>query len=205
MNRLLLFLVLATVLFAVGIYVFRQSNDSASISQVPSSTRQIVSSPEASPLPTPKVPTSWKTYTSEVYNFSIRYPEDIIHDTNSEGERFYKHGPSQSQGTELYDGILVLIRSGSLENIPFAMWVERKYEEVKNDPLQPRMGEKKSVTIAGKQGFIFTVSTLGERAVIYLPKGDNEYLEINNGTVEPQDREQTFQKTVDLMLSTITY
>ena len=162
-------------------------------------------SPTPSSLEQPQPTLNWVTYDSTISGFSIKYPKDLKHDTTVEGERFYRLGPTQSEGAELFDGISLIIRSGKLNGRTFKNWVDAKYKETVNDPVEQRVGGKIPITIAGMQGIAFTVESLGERIVIYLPKGDKEYLEIINGTVEPQKREQTFQKIVDSMLSTIAY
>lgn len=191
----------------VGLYFVNQQPKTKVVVPLPptSATTPTLnpSGPKISPLPT--IPASWKTFTSMSYGFSIKYPADIKHDITSEGERFYKLGPSQATGTELYDGISVVIRAGSLQGKPFKEWVDQKYLEFKTDPVRPEVGDQKPITIAGMQGVSFTVSSLGDRTMMYLPKGTDQFLEITNSTVEPQDREQTFQKTVDLMLSSLEF
>lgn len=197
--------VVVCALIVVGAYVFSKRDaypDPAS--QIPTLVpTDIVNSP-TDPVPQTPAPGDWKTYTSQQYDFSIRYPTDVTHQTTSEGERFHKLGPTQSDGTELYDGISVMIKTGSLGGKPFAQFVNDRYEEIKNDSVGARMGDKHPVTIAGKPGIAFTVSTLGERTNIYLPKDEGMYYEIINGTVEPQNRPQTFQGIVNAMLSTLT-
>ncbi|RJR26790.1 hypothetical protein C4561_03340 [candidate division WWE3 bacterium] len=155
----------------------------------------------------PGVPieTGWKQLNSSVYGFTILYPEDLDHQTTTEGERFLKVGPTQSLGTELFDGISLVIRSGYFESGTFEDLVAAKYDEIKNDQTQPQLGEKKQISIAGKEGYIFSVSGLGEWTQTYLPKGNNEYIEIINNTVEPSNREQTYKKIVDKMLDTLAY
>lgn len=211
----LVILLFVLVIFAGGYYVMskqRFTTTPAPVAKAMTPTpiyTQTTVSPEvttAASSPAATIPSSWKTYTSGAFGFSIKYPPDMQHDTQAgQEERFYKHGASQSQGTEMYDGILVLIKSGSLSGKSFDAWVNQKYEDTKNDPVQPRVGPKIPVTIAGKQGMSFRVSSLGDRNAIYLPKGTDQYLEILDVTVEPQGSTQGFQKIVDQMLSSITY
>lgn len=210
MSKAFLFILLGVMLLFGGVYLYVQQQAIQKVplttTEIPRPTKpQIVSTTTAASKAADTLPKDWKTYTSSEYGFTISHPPDVTHDTMPEEERFYKHGPSQSSGTELYDGILLLIKSGNLSGKSFEQWIDEKYAVLKNDPVQPRMGEKKTVTIAGKQGISFTVSSLGDRTMIYLPKGNNQYLEISNGTVEPAESTQGFQKTVDQMLSSLTY
>jgi len=214
MSKAFLFILVFVIILFAGGYVFlqqtttpaRNTSQSDAGGEIPRPTKpQNLDTVTAASKAADTIPTSWNTYTSTEYRFSISYPSSVLHATTQEGERFYQLGASQSQGTELYDGISVVIRSGSLSGKSFAQWVDENYADIKNDPVQPRVGEKKPVVIAGKEGIAFTVSSLGDRVMIYLPKGNNQFLEISNGTVEPADSQQGFQKTVDQMLSSITY
>lgn len=198
-------LVLFVIILTAGVYFLNRNNsaitDADPRTSLPTGTSE-------SPSPTSgvqNIPENWQSYTSEEFDFMIRYPSDVQHETTEEGERFSKLGPTQATGTELFDGISVVITSGNLGEDDFETFVQKKYTELKNDPVQPRLGEMSEITLAGKNGFAFTVDAIGVRTQIYLPKGDDTYLEIINSTVEPTNREQTFQKTVDTMLSSLIY
>lgn len=206
-QRAIFFVLITTIIIFGGAYLYIQQQRTQKVvttkGDIPKPTKPpvlatITTTPDA-------IPASWERYTSSEYGFTISFPPDVTHDTTTEGERFYKLGKSQSQGTELYDGIRIVIKSGSLGKKPFAEWVNQTYENTKNDPVQPRMGEKKPITLAGKQGITYTVSSLGDATMIYLPKGTDEYLEITNGTVEPADSTQGLQKTAALILSSLRY
>ncbi len=159
-----------------------------------------------SPMPpVPVVPEDWESYSSEAYNFIIRYPEEVTHETTTEGEHFFQLGPSQAEGTELYDGISVHISAGSLGDREFDMFVAEKHMQIKNDPTTTHIDELKKIMIAGKNGYAFTTNAIGNRRYIYLPKEGNAYLEIIDGTVEPTNRKQTFKKTVETMLSSLLF
>lgn len=201
MNKKVIFIVASLILFGAALVIARsQTNTTNGTQSIPSST-----APTNIVLPSidVSVPGNWVPFTSEKYGFFIRYPLDVNHQTTQEGEQFYKLGPSQSQGTELYDGISVGIKSGSISGKSFEDFVKQKHIDMKNDPLQPQVGDINQVAIGGIQGFSFRVSSIGDSTFIYLPKGEREYFEIINGTVEPTNREQTFQKTVEQMLSTL--
>lgn len=204
---LILILIGIAILLAVLAFVMNKdrntsmNSDPLAGSALPT---EAVDNPTPTNAPEP-VPANWETYTSSEYGFLIKHPKDVKQETTSEGEQFSKMGPTQTTGTELFDGISVVITSGNLGEDDFEEFVSKKYDEIKNDPIQPQVGERMSVTIAGKSGYALRVKSIGDSTRIYLPKGDSEYLEIINSTVEPTNREQTFQKTVDTMLSSLIY
>lgn len=196
------FWVVVAVALSVGIYFLL-------IKKIPDSLplASVTPSPAVSPSPAPEVniPDDWSTYTSTKYGFSLRYPSDVRHDLTTDGERFYKLGETQSEGTELYDGISVIIRSGSLGEQDFATFVDKAHTDIASDPVAPEVGEPYPVTIAGIKGIAFTVRSVGERTQLYLDKGNGEYLEILNGTVEPAGGNQMLKATADKMISSIRY
>ena len=196
-------LVMIVIIIAIAASAFLLLPKDKTTNQTPVTNQNITPTTVILPSIDVSVPENWVPFTSQQYGFSIQYPLDMTHQTTSEGERFYKLGDTQSTGTELYDGISVMIKSGDLGGQTLADFVRNKHTETKKDQLQPEVGEIKQVSIAGLAGFSFRVRSIGDGTFIYLPKGNNEYLEIVNGTVEPAQREQTFQKIVDQMLSTL--
>lgn len=190
-----------TVVILLGLvgayYLSRPSNNMpVSISETPT--------PSVPPAAV-EIPPDWKTFVSTKFGFTISHPGDVTVSTMDEGERFLKLGPSQSTGTELYDGILVIIKSGSLKGMSLRDFAQKEHKLIEENPVEPTVTEISPITIAGLSGWAYNVDSLGERRVIFLPIGTGEYLEINDGTVEPANREQTFEKNVSQMLSTLQY
>lgn len=154
---------------------------------------------------TSATPDNWKVFQSKRYGYSLNYPSDINLETTSEGDRFYKLGPTQSLGTELYDGISLTIRSGKLEGKTLRQFVDQQFTIMKDEITTNSITEIKPLTIGEFQGFKFRKSSLGEADFIYLQKSKDEYLEIIDGTVEPVNREQSFKETVFLILSSVSF
>jgi hypothetical protein len=190
-------IVIALVVLGIGAYMASLDR------QMPRET------PVVPPLPIPTtaevttIPADWQTYTSKQYGFTISYPSDVTHESLEDGERFIKLGPSQSQGTELYDGINIVIKSGTYQQASFKEFVAQTYQETKNDPIISEVSDIRDTEIAGIYGSAYDVSSLGNWTVIFLPAGSGRYVEITDMTVEPTNREQTFRKTTDSILATI--
>lgn len=170
-------------------------------------------SPSVSPLivinPSPatvssEVPPDWKLYTSP-NGFKLYYPPDMENDSMSEGERFYKLGPTQSRGTELYDGISLLLRTGDMADLTLEKLVQQKHQEMKNAETTQEITDPVTKTYGNHQAIQFRQSSLGDGDFIYIKMPGKKYLEIINLTVEPQNREQTYQKVVYQMIKSISF
>ena len=162
-------------------------------------------SPSASPVVLKEIPVSWKTFQSETYGYSIRYPEDVKAEKTTEGDRFLKTGPTQSLGTELYDGIVFTIKTGNLENRSLEQLAKQRHGETAKEETTRSITELTPATFGTHQGYSFRRTGLGDGQFIYLLGKDGKYFEIINMTVEPTNRAQTFQNIVDLMIMSIRF
>ncbi len=162
-------------------------------------------------LPSPSaksqdVPQNWQSYVSKTHDFTIRMPADITVQTTSEGEHFFKLGPTQSAGTELYDGISILVRRGILEeNQTLEQLAKIKHQQAKDEPTTNNITQLQPVIYGPLAGYQFRKSSLGEADFIYFQKSKTEFIEVINNTVEPANRDQTFQATAKLMISALEF
>lgn len=196
--------ILLIIFGIVAFFYFKNQNtfsltDADPTTPLPAETTSTISPTS----PVPVIPEEWEAFNSVKYDFVIRYPSDVNHDTTAEGERFFKTGPTQSLGTELYDGISVTIYSEGLGDDTFDTFVQSKFKEMRNDPVNSQVSEIRKITIAGKNGYAFDVQSLGDSTHMFLPKENDEYLAIVDGTVEPTNRKQIYRTIVDRMLSSI--
>lgn len=157
-------------------------------------TKNIDIPPEvtASPLP-------WPRYTSTKYGFSLEYPFDVTVTERNENVSFFKKGPSQAEATEFYDGISIIISSGALQGKSLKDIAEGKIKE-----MQMHAEITKPVTetsLNRKKGYTYTASGVGTFTEIILPKGNEEYLHITNGTIDPT--KQGFVIIADKMLKSL--
>lgn len=150
------------------------------------------------------IPADWKLFTSD-YGYSLKYPTDIKTDTMAEGDRFYKLGPTQSAGTELYDGISLLIKSADLADLSLDQLVDQKYKQLKSEETTREITPIQEKKIGNHTVKSFHHTAFGDGEYIYIQMPNKQYLEIINMTVEPQNREQTFQAIVEKMIASITF
>lgn len=159
-----------------------------------------------SPTDKTDVSTGWTLFNSKALGFSIRHPDEVEVITTQQGVvSFIMIGPTQSQGTELFDGFNVTISKGiysptNYEN--FRGFVEEERQNKSKDPATQSVSALAPVTIAGKEGFQFEQNALGDYTHIYLPTISNEYLLISKIVADPGNL--GFEETINKMLSTLT-
>jgi cytoskeletal protein RodZ len=203
MKKLTLLIVLI-ILIAIGVFAVN-SNRVINTQKTPTISPQPTN---AHPSPTSSdeaIPNEWQTYQSKEWNFTIKHPQDVRVELTQGGAHFLKLGDTQATGTELFDGLSLLIFSAALYETTYDAFVQSEYQKAKNEPVTEAITELKKVTINGKTADTFTVSAIGKRTVMYLPKGNNEYVRITDSTVEPGNVQRDFHDTVNKMLSTLTF
>lgn len=193
--------VLAGAVF--GAYKFSQKKAQPSPQPTPSPvvTPLPTPSPEPTPesTPTPEPTVDWKTHTNSKCGFSIKYPDELTVDETRGCVHFSLWGPTQKTETEFFDGISLLFDSDQLGNKTLKELAEEEaamFQDVGEVLIPPTQ-----TTIAGVSGYTFKASGLGVFTYFYLSPKPGVYLEIVDSTVDPTGK--GFQKTVDLMLSTL--
>jgi len=160
-------------------------------------------SPSPVPTVTPQEVAEWKSYDSESIGFAILYPPDLtVEETEMGAVHFFLFGPTQRQGTEFYDGISLTFDSGSLEERTLEEFVSDRVQELEDESVVEEVTSPQQVTISGISGYSFSVISLGIRTYYYLPKEEDDYLEVADGTADPTG--QGYEEVVDTILSTLT-
>ena len=146
----------------------------------------------------------WKTYTSEEYGFSIKYPQDFVVGQNNEFLiNFTKWGPTQKPQAELYDGISIHITYSELNGVELKKYVEDIIKLSETNGLANILTPLSKVQLGGVSGYSYVSQGLGTFEHIYLPLGSKGFLFILNLTADPQ--ELGYKKIVDEMKSTLKF
>lgn len=189
--------VVVVLLFLVGVstYFFgRKSGSSVKKSPTITSSPTNVQSPE-------NVVTGWKTYTSEKYGFSLQYPTEVkIEEKDSENlVRFYINGPTQTENSEINDGLSLYIGSRPLNGKDLKEIVDADVANSKENGeiLMP------PIPLEGVGGFEYKARGLGEYIYSYRPQGNNRYILIIDGTVDPTKK--GFENIVSQIIKTLQY
>lgn len=188
---------------AFGAYKFSQRQVYPELVEgpTPSPTATPLPTPTPEPTPTPGPTADWKTHTNTECGFSIKYPSELTVDETRGCVHFSLWGPTQKTDTEFYDGISLLFDSGQLGNKTLKQLVDEEvamFQDVGEVLIPPA-----ATTIAGVSGYTFKASGLGVFTYFYVSPKPGAYLEIVDSTVDPTGK--GFQKTVDLMLSTLKF
>lgn len=210
MNKNTIIYILVTIFvlgISAGAYFYFQPNlniNQADIFPAKIPTPLITSTPSPPPVPTKALPEEWEIYTSQKHEFQLAHPPEMEVSLNPrEGARFLLTGPSQFQGTEVTDGILLIINSGAYQQNSLQEFVSDKAEELKQDPVSQSVGQVQEVEVSDLPGYSFDTVGFGKSTYYYLDKGNNEFLKIIEIVQDPSG--QGFKETVDQILSTLIF
>lgn len=196
--------VLGILVFAGAVFgAYKLSQKQAQPAPQPTPSPAVTPLPTPTPesTPTPEPTADWKTHTNTKCGFSIKYPDELTVDEARGCVHFSLWGPTQKTDTEFYDGISLLFDSGQLGNKTLKELVEEEADEFK--VVGEVLISPAETTIAGVAGYTVKASGLGVFTYFYVSHKPGIYLEIVDSTVDPTGK--GFQKTVDLMLSTLKF
>lgn len=142
---------------------------------------------------------NWTEYENRELGFSVKYPPELNLEENEKRTSFTYWGPSQREGTELYDGISFTVRDDVYSSdISLEQYVGSKLNEARitGEIIKPMA----TTTLGGATGYSYTVQSLGEITHIVLPANGNEVLDVYYLAPDPGDN--GFQDVVGRMLGT---
>ncbi|MBI4058539.1 hypothetical protein HY408_02105 [Candidatus Gottesmanbacteria bacterium] len=188
--------------FYLGRYVF-PSKPSQEPTPVPSSLSSPTPTPDLYREPKGSAATAnWKTYSSSTY--SVKFPPDLdMKEEEGSLLSLSKWGPTQKEGTELYDGIALRFMPREI-GTSLDSYVKVKIEEIKKAGISELVSGPTPIAINGYEGQTYTVKGLGtHKYTILQVKGGGLFMEITDSTVDPGNL--GFSKTVDQILSTFQF
>ncbi len=143
---------------------------------------------------------NWTTYTSAQHGFIIKYPPnvEIYEKTSEDAVDFVLDGPTQRRQSENSDGLALRFTSGSLGEKTLKDFVLERSNNGAEIliPFKP-------TTFAGISGYTYRARGLGASTYIYVLKGQGEYIEIIDYTIDPTGK--GFERIVDQILSTFKF
>lgn len=116
----------------------------------------------------------WQEYADADWGISLKHPEAVAVDQlNANLVKFLLIGPTQSVGTEMYDGISMEVArqqyEGDLKSV-----IEGRIEESQTGMVEITK-PLSQVNLGGVDGYTYSFSGLGKFDVYYLPKNEREY------------------------------
>jgi hypothetical protein len=168
-----------------------------------------VTETELTPTPPPAspggaVPEGWQRLDTPEGGMSLWYPGEMVRDEAAGGgARLRLMGETQTEGTELFDGIMVVIETGTYEGESFAGFVRDEYDIAIDDPATRVRGDLGEVNVSGRTGYRYVSEGLGTFTHIWVPLGQNRFGQITYMVADPEGRD--YQGMVEAMLASISY
>lgn len=199
--------VLVLVIIGLGVFIFMNS-DAKKMSAAPTQAPTNVTITKASPSPSSM--TNLLTYTSSDSKWQMNYPKDVTVEKRDgthigptgfgEVAMFYKHGPTQTTGTEFHDGLSVIV--GVMKKP--ALTTLEKFADEQTTP-NPEVGSTRTpfvpTTIGGMNGISTITTGMATFKVIFLPiPGNNEAVYYVSVFAEGADK-VAYQSITDQMLA----
>jgi hypothetical protein len=200
-----LVLIAATVFAVAAVYVYYSSDQKeAVVSDIVSLTPAISPSVYPTEIQISPPPLDWRVFSSESLAINFSYPPKMeITENEDKTVRGVLIGPSQSLGTEVYDGIILSFSKGEYAEASLENYVESVVTKKKSDPVYIEITDIDTVQIAGINGYKFLESALGTFMNIYLPLGDGKFLLLTYLLEDPKG--QGFEATLDILLNSLEF
>ena len=166
-------------------------------------------SPAPTPAPTDET-TNWKTYTNTQYRWTIKYPPEMKFEENPPGGNppgiyLFLFGPTQVDGTELYDGISLSILSDFLGNKTLKQVLDEDINKVTQYAVLQE--EPKSISLGkAAEGYQYRLyfERGGQVTTTHFLSGKNgQFVHIVDGNIDPTNK--GFANIADQILSTFKF
>lgn len=144
----------------------------------------------------------WQRFSVDDLDITIMYPPEMTYSTMSEpylGVQFNFWGPTQTPGTELFDGIGLTIQKRTYDQADLLAYVESEMAAI--EPIGEVTKAMSTTTLAGIEGYTFTSRTLGEVTKFYLPFGGNNVLFVDY--IAPDPTNLDYQQIINQILQSL--
>ena len=145
---------------------------------------------------------NWKTYTAmSGLKFSVSYPPGTEVSEENGGVKMIFSGPGQITGTEVSDGFVLWLNSGSLEGKVLEQFAEDYINKNENqtDITKPLARTQ----LMGMEGYAYETGSYGGSRNIFISPTGNAYLLVSE-YVMGSDK-SSYQNIIDQILSTLKF
>lgn len=148
---------------------------------------------------------TWKTYTGDAFGFSIMRPHNMrVRELEIPGEPplvvFSLTGPTQTENTELFDGITIEVSRNDLGSHTIKEIAQNELAG-QSDIAEKVLNTGQEITLAGKNAYMYEIVTIVRYRYYYIPVSDSSYLRLVVFAEDPTHA--GFEDTVQHMLSSI--
>ena len=181
----------------------QQFKDQAIQTPQPTEMPQETPAPTESPTETANPTANWKTHTASTYQ--VKYPNDITFKEQGAAINLSMWGPTQKEGTELFDGFSITFESKEISNTTLETLIQARIDEINNQDLSEVVSGPDPITINNYKGLTYTEEGLGifEHIILESGKENGMYMFISKLVSDPGNL--GFSETVDQILSTFGF
>jgi uncharacterized protein YxeA len=148
-----------------------------------------------------KPATKIETYTDIILGITFDYPNDMKTDDNDGSLRVYKWGPSQTEGTEIYDGMVIsFARAENPNSLDLEAFTKVELENelaFEAEVIKPIT----AITHGEFAGYEFTTFSLGKGTFFYCNNSAGNIIRITYFAEDPL--EQGFEETLNKILESL--
>lgn len=193
---IIFFLLIIIAILGFQVYRFQQ------IIKVDNQTEEVKLSPidnEPDKSVVSTLPEGWLTHNTPVY--TIAYPNNYTLNLDQPPIVTISFiGPTQAEGTELFDGVVVNISVSQEQNHDLNAYLQSKLDELDNVGVSRLIGQPESITLNHYRGYTYIEDGLGRYQHFLLESPD----QVSIATISVLVADPTnlgFQETVDRMLT----
>ena len=133
------------------------------------------------------LPGEWQTYTNQESGFSMDYSSALKKEEGSqEIVKFTLLGPTQREGTEIFDGISVIVTTATHTQKDLKNYIESRLE--KTGEIGEVTSGPKRVVLNGNNGYRYEKVTAGSSTVLTFPLSEEKVIKISYSAPDPEDR-----------------
>lgn len=190
------------IVFGLGVFVFVLSSLGETVETVIDTPMQapIATSTPPEEIPASVVPSDWERYELKDLEVTFPYSPEMEVSQNPDGSvRFVLFGPSQSRGTEMYDGIILTFSQGVYEST-LKQYVDTLALQ-QSDDIYMETTPVTTILVNKRLSYKYAVSSLGTFTYIFVPLRDKLYLSVSYLMEDP--KEQGFREVLDTILANI--
>ena len=200
---LIIGLILLFIALVIGA-VYLISQNKKPITEKPTTDEQVTTQ-SASDTTTKTITDStlnWKTYTNKY--FSVKYPSDLISGGGESLLNISKWGPTQTEGTELFDGFAVNFILKEIPNTSPEEYAETLIAESESMGVSKITEGPTAIILNTYKGVTYTEEGLGTfKQIVLGSDDDSKIMVISYIVADPGNL--GFQETVDQILSTFEF
>lgn len=133
--------------------------------------------------------TQWEAYENGTVGIRLDYPSVMIREPSPNpvadaSVSFVYRGSTQTEGTELFDGISITVSRGR-HDVPLETYVEAQMEDARN--VGSITQSEHIVRLADQDAIAYTAVTLGTHDHYFIPLENDQYLHVSTMSPDPEN------------------